>query len=282
MIFGNLKYKVLNDLIIKDKFIVKPNSFTSYASQGVCCVGTNILITSYDTLCDEGIIRSERKNSILDIVNEDGSIKYLLFDNKYHVGGIGYNKEYNRVFVCANKCINSYEFKYINSLHDGDILLNYNDYDISVNISNASYLTVYNNVLYVGEFKKFGKSRLIKYIIDKDELIMDKTYYIPYSKIQGICVCTYNYCVYYFFSSSYGRKFSSMVYVTKLIDNKFVEIFRFEVPCMAEQISFDNDGNLMIIFESDCLKYIGLDGKGKSINQVDKVCFLDISKIFNG
>lgn len=78
------RYKVFCDLIIKDKLIVKPSGYTSYATQGVCCVGNTILITSYDTKYDVDSIRNYRNNSILNIVDKDGIYKTLYFDNKCH------------------------------------------------------------------------------------------------------------------------------------------------------------------------------------------------------
>ena len=60
---------------------------------------------------------------------------------------------------------------------------------------------------------------------------------------------------YYFFSSSYGRTNSSVLYIATLDGGEFKTHNSVYMPCMSEQISIDDNGNLLIVFESDSSKY---------------------------
>lgn len=277
------KYKLFCNLVIKDKFIIKPNGCSCYATQGVCSIGDNILITSYDTKYDINNIRGSSKNSILDIVDSLGRYKTLYFDNRCHVGGVSYCENNNKLYVSADNCVNIYDVYYISQLASSSIIEEYSSYSLDIKvdkINTASYLTVYDNYIYVGKFKRWGISFLSKYKLSKNgNMHIENVYKVPYSKIQGMCICNYNNEDYYLFSCSYGRRFNSKIYITKLINDKFVEISNITLPSMAEQISFDKDGDLMIVFESDCYKYF--DVNGKLFNNISGVCFLDIKSIFN-
>ena len=96
--YNNYIYKDYNKYLL-EKYVVKPHKNSRYATQGVTQVNDAVFITYYDT--------DKLKNSIVDIVRNDKHIT-LELDNKSHVGGVSYSKEYNKVFISNNRFVNTY------------------------------------------------------------------------------------------------------------------------------------------------------------------------------
>ena len=70
------------------------------------------------------------------------------------------------------------------------------------------------------------------------------------------------------------------IYIAEENNGVFEPIGFLEMPSMSEQISLDESGNLMVVFESDCCKYgDGEDGNGKASIQIGNVCYLSVDKI---
>lgn len=287
--YSNFKFCLVN------KYTNKLHRDSSYATQGCCDVNGTVLVTSYDTgfqvisnkkgkkHCVE---RTEKYNSVLDIVDSFGRFKILTFDNTAHVGGIAYDNKSGKLYVSNEDAINCYDIDYVSTLTSGECLTEYKKTNLTKNkdgIKSASYLTAYNGNLYAGEFDDQSYKNVTKYNIDsKGNLEVDKIYEVPYKKVQGMCIYEYKGEEYYFFSSSYGRGNDSNLYVAKLENDKLEKIGSITMPCMSEGISIDNEGNLMVTFESDCMKYgDGADGNGttKGGMQVGNVCYLDPEKI---
>ena len=231
------KYKLFYEFCIKDKFIIKPNCYSSYATQGCCFVDDKIFITSYDTKYDSNLVRVCRNNSRLDIIYKDGNYKSLFFNNKSHVGGISFH---NKLFITGNMCIKGYDLDYVLSLSNNNIINEDVTYEIDKKLlGSVSYLTTYDESIFVGEFNKYKSTNLIKYNTN-NSLCVDCVYKVPFNKVQGLCICEYDDVEYYFFSCSYGRKMYSKLYVARIIDGKFHKLLEFKLPSMSEQISNDS------------------------------------------
>lgn len=150
-------------------------------------------------------------------------------------------------------------------------------------IEKASYLTTYGKNLFVGQFDENSKTALTKYSLEQDGSIgeIETVYEIPYKNVQGVCITEYEGEEYFIFSSSHGRKNDSHLIISQVNEsNKLETSAVLKMPCLSEQVSVDQEGNLMIVFESDCIKYgDGADGEGKATKQVGNVCYLDKDKL---
>lgn len=262
-----------------------PNTRTKYIPQGICIVEDNILITSYD---EERV-----DNSIIYLINNNGYQKKIILDGKYHLGGISYDKNNNKIYVTgygSNKgesYVNIYDYNDIISYNDNErsILKLDKKFKVDKNfellssasknkISSPAYLYIYNNYLYVGNYHT-NKSIIKKYLIE-DNNINEEEYEIidnPFYYTQGMCIYNYNDIDYYIFSSSKGRRSNSKLYIATLDNNSLSVVGELTLPCMSEQLCII-DNKLAIIFESCARKYY------KSAKEViDSICFLDIEKI---
>ncbi len=265
--YNNYIYKDYNKYLL-EKYVVKPHKNSRYATQGVTKVNDAVFITYYDT--------DKLKNSIVDIVRNDKHVT-LELDNKSHVGGISYSKEYNKVFISNNRFVNTYDLDEINNLNHGDTLRYENKIKVHEDVEIASYLTVFDNKLYIGRFNKDKATKLAIYNINDDGILFSNLIDVPFKKVQGLAIYKYQNNIYYLFSTSYGRSSTSSIIITKLIDNKFNKLKEIVIPSMCEQISI-NDKELMIAFESDCSKY-NIPFITSSRSRMDNIMFLDIEKI---
>ena len=283
-----INYKEFSNSLIKTT--KKYNYNTKYITQGCCQIDNTTLLTYYES---RNIFRFNKKkrnnnNSILEVLDEYGHNKNLIFDNFSHVGGIAYSKLFNKIYVTRYRArknsqatISCYDIKTITSAKDNTILDNYQIIKLPES-DHVSYLTIDNNLLYIGDFRK---NVLVVYKLIDNGLSVEyyKTYKLNFNKVQGMCSFIYKNNKYYAFSCSYGRTKDSILRITKLINNNFVLLYSYKLPCMSEQISIDSDGNLMIVFESDSIKYSqGLDNilRKKSSTIIDSVCHIDINKLF--
>ena len=265
--FNFYRFKEYNKYLL-DKRISKPHKNSRYATQGVTKVNNEIFITYYDT--------DNLKNSIIDIVKKD-SYTTLELDNKSHVGGISYSDKINSIFVSNNTFVNLYKLDDINALKHGDTLRFDNKIKVHEDVGIASYLTVYSDNLYVGKFDKNKATKLAIYDITDNGILFNKLVDVPFKKVQGMCIYKYNDTLYYLFSRSYGRRTTSNLLITKLVDNKLTLIKEFFIPCMAEQISI-SDESLMIVFESDCSKF-NETFFNSAKTRINSIIYLDIEKI---
>jgi WD40 repeat protein len=251
-------YPLFRRALIDGMYTSKPCRDSRYASQGVCQIGNTTFITSYDTAFTKTAIpweTDDKRRSILDIIDDKGRHKRLRFDNEAHVGGISYNSHYEKIYVSGpDGTVNIYDMDDVASLENGDTL----DKHINIKVDHAaSYLTVDNDSLLVGEFTEDGPGTLTFYdITDKgNNLKYSKQIEVPFEKAQGVCTIEKNGEKFYVFSCSYGRQSDSKLIVARLNGDEFEKVRSITLPCMSEQVSVDKDGNLMVVFESDCKKY---------------------------
>lgn len=266
-----------------------PGLDTSYVPQGVCQVGDYTLITAYDS--------SETKdNSVIYVIdnNNPDNIKTVTLDCNSHCGGIAYDEASGMVYISGkgskdgNKCyVNQYKLTDIlDNLEASAInkieVDNSNDLKSSASDtgkSSVAHLTINDGALYVGNYTNASdvNDGLIKKFeldangdIDVSSLV---EYQNPFDGTQGMCIYNYNGQDYYIFSRSFGRNKDSKITISVLNENGvFEELKTLTYPCMAEQISINGAGELVLIFESGSSKYS--DAK----ESVDTTYIIDIEQ----
>ena len=88
-----------------------------------------------------------------------------------------------------------------------------------------------------------------------------------------MCIYKYKEKNYYLFSSSFGRRNNSKIYIAKLDKNNNLKLYKqIKLPCLAEQINTD-ENNISILFESCAKKF----SNAKII--MDDICYLDFEKL---
>ncbi len=249
--------------------------------QGICRVNNTILVSCY--------MDNHEQSRVL-MLDLDGSrTKTIILNNKAHVGGISYDQKHNLIFICDTKGkISSYpyhEFINENYIHQKkyDVSSNSLGGDLLIEDGNlvCSYLTCYEQKLYVGSFNKI-KNGLIKVydILHKEEGITLKYLYefkVP-RKIQGITFSKINDTPHMILSSSYGRKNNSKVLIFPISKtNTYLNpTYSFCCPPMLEQISVDNNNDILFLFESSSSKY-----RKTAKTVTDKITFINLEKLKN-
>lgn len=275
------KYKTFLKSMIK-KYVGIPFVGSTYVSQGVCRVNNYTLITFYDY--------TKVNNSIICIVDDSSrEFRIVYLDGKYHCGGIGYHEKSNSIYITGSSKGNT---SYINKYNYDDILNKDKVYakvkfrvddnnTLKSSISGKSsvaYLFVLDNQIYLGNFSFKGDGRIKRYYLDDNGNLMMSSSIIlnnPYINTQGMCKYKYKGDDYYLFSTSYGRRYDSIIYITKLNNNKFETVKKIKFPVMSEQINIDKNGIVYIIFESCACIY------SKAKNKVCDVCFFEFEKLLN-
>ena len=277
--------------VLENHFVSKPSRDTEFASQGLCHIGEYTLITSYDPTDRDRSFKellrdyaigaedsdSKIKNSRIDIVDSEGRTKTVVLDNNSHVGGIAYHKESGKVFVSNDSNVNVYDIQALANAKDGETIKPERSFNFSeLSGGNASYLQIHNNNLYIGRFDEDAATKLYKYELDKDgNQSNPQKITVPYHKVQGMEVLEHNGKEYFIFSASHGRGNDSQLIFAELTDEgKFETITKMTIPCMSEQISFNEDGKLGIVFESDSTYYTGSD------MEIGNVLYIDANEVF--
>ena len=144
-------YEEYNKLIVNNiKLPLEDNE----VPQGICRVNNTILVSCY--------MDNHEQSRVL-MLDLDGSrTKTIILNNKAHVGGISYDQKHNLIFICDTKGkISSYpyhEFINENYIHQKkyDVSANSLGGDLLIEDGNlvCSYLTCYDQKLYVGSFNK--------------------------------------------------------------------------------------------------------------------------------
>ena len=179
---------IINELTLADEnqnFIPEDN----YIPQGIAIIGTDIIISSFDFY--------KEKNSILCIYNEQGQlINKCTLEHKAHVGGIAYDSINNLLWVTAQSGnIIAYDIDDIynkkhpiskcKEIYVGENLTNY----LYPWLTSASFLTVYNNEIFVGNFSlnNVGTIKIYKIESTNDNITLNyvSSFKIP-NKVQGI------------------------------------------------------------------------------------------------
>lgn len=236
----------------------------NYVPQGISLVNDYVITSSFDYY--------KEKKSKLCIYDKDGKIvNECLLDHNAHVGGIVYDEEHQLLWVTTfYGNISAYDIDDV--FTKTNVVPKYKDLNVGNQLPNyvypwvnsASFLTIYNNELYVGNFSIRNDGRIKKYSIEeKDNKITLK--YIGYFKIpdmvQGVTFYKKDNKEYIMFSRSYGRDCPSILQmfkydrdVTDYRANDLVSVPVKMTP-MLEQIICE-DGKIYSLFESNAKPYV--------------------------
>ncbi len=286
------------------KSFITPGLFEGIIPQGFCYDEATgyFLITGY--------YEDEKFPSMVMAVNSADNtlvgaypLKSIVGEDFYgHVGGIGSSQ--NTVYIaCENECF-TFPSSLLKTSENGEAIVFQGNFKVN---TAASFLTVHNNILWIGDFiKSDDKSR--EEVKDVLTLESGETFYafcegyelengLPSEKkvnsesngyipdyylaipeqVQGIAFTKTDKII---FSTSYGRKNNSLIYVfedvlikekagTKTIDGKDVDLFvcdskslirEIVAPPMAEDLAIHPEG-IYIQFESGAAKYRNGGGK---------------------
>lgn len=257
-----VQYSNVSFVDIKDSEYSIDN-LDSNVLQGVCVVGNYTFLSAYDSSLD-------KDNSTIYILNKDNEcIREVTLYNNSHVGGICYDQEH-RIFWITDKggTISGYSFNSIFYSQEDIIepifkkidvgsedLINYKGY------SSAGYITYHNGKVFVGNYSIDGTGILKSFDILEDGSIDKKSENrIKFlDKVQGISFYEKNGKDYLLVSSSYGKFFNSELKVFKYYedckDYSNLPSIQVTMPPMMEQITFNKNGKLVTLYESNALKY---------------------------
>ena len=131
-------------------------------TQSICCAGDYILISAYDSDGEE--------NSVVYVVkrNTGKYITTLVMPDAYHVGGIVFDGI--NIWISAGTSVSCFTINDVNyavSLGQDAVQISYK-VNIPVAVQ-ASFLSYYNNILWVGEHKEKSSAKMYGYkIINKE------------------------------------------------------------------------------------------------------------------
>lgn len=229
--------------------------------QGICSVSSYVLITCYTTSSDFSRVL------VYDL--EGNLLNTVVLDNKSHVGGIGYDSFHHLLFICdshgtVSSCPFS-EFIQGNLKNKRSYLVA--DDSLGGSFLNedgrvvCSYLTCFQNRLYVGSFNKKdnGLVKVFDIVRKREGICLNyiREFTVP-NKIQGLEFYQDGDDLYLFLSRSYTRVKDSEILLYPYLDDACdytIPVFSFSLPPMLEQIALDQDKNLLLLFESCAEKY---------------------------
>ena len=262
--FGIKKYKKYNSLL-KEK-LFSYNFLDNEVPQGLCIIKNKIYITCYKTdNTNSCVIEYDRKGT---------ELRKIDLENKAHVGGIGYDNKNKVIYICDIKgTISSYSYPTFKKIKSYEIAFSSGSKLIENERPVCSYLTYYDNILYVGSFN-LGKNGIIKkYNINRNKIEYTGEFIVP-NKVQGLTFYKGKMII----SSSYGRRKNSYLLVFDYDENKKEYLKpnkKYKFPPMLEQITEENS-NLYLLFESSSNKY-----RDTCKYVVNELPIMDIDKIIN-
>lgn len=256
---------VLNNVsyneIIDDEYSL--GELDTMVLQGVCTVGENTFITAYDSSW-------RMRNSVVYVLdNNNECIKKVKLYNNSHVGGICYDSEHEMFWITdKGGTISGYTYDSIFYDSKDKVQPKYKKVDVgSKDLINykgwpsAAYITYHDGKLFLGNFSINGKGVLKSFELNENGSVdlssCKKAKFID--KVQGISFYNKDGQEYLLVSTSYGQKASSSLKIFKYdeecLDYSGLSSIQMEMPPMMEQITFDKDGKLISVFESNAVKF---------------------------
>ncbi len=266
---------------------------TSMTPQGLCVTEEYLIISAY---CHSGT-----HNSVLYVVDKTTHeyVKTIVLRNKAHVGGLAYDPIHSTVWISGMSGgvaqVNALTLKQIKEYRftkEYKAIVYSQSYDLYA-INRNSFLTYYNNCLYIGYFTDNSASVLEEYKIAEDGSLVTQTLTdtlnagIGLSQIalpsdtrvitkqaQGVAF----YKDMLLFSHSYGVLPSYlMVYhnsIQKLLEESTM-IQKIRFPAKMEQIYVDGD-DMYVLFESAAYAY-----RYTSLTRIDRVLKVNLKTLLN-
>lgn len=235
----------------------------SMVLQGICSIGDNTFITAYDSSW-------KKDNSIVYILDKNNEcIKEVELYNNSHVGGICYDDD-NEIFWITDKggTISGYTYDAIYYDNSEVASPKFKKVDVGSNdlinhkgLASAAYITYHDGQIFVGNFFVSGNGILKSFDIKDDGNIdLDSCKTAKFlDKVQGISFYEKDGQDYLLVSSSYGQVSSSELKIFKYdkdsCDYTVVPFIQMDMPPMMEQITFNKNGKLVTLFESNAAKF---------------------------
>ena len=183
--------------------------------QGICIAKDYLLISAYDS--------NGKYKSVLYVMSnsEPSNRKYvmtLVLPISGHVGGIAFDGSY--VWVANGKSVSSIKYSTLKSKVTSAVSAKKSSVSISFSttcsvLTQASFMTYYDNLLWVGLFKEKGQGdgNMYGYKISSDRKKLTKKYRMTVpDRTQGACFKD----GYLFLSRSYSRNVGSSTYISQM------------------------------------------------------------------
>ena len=264
-----------------------PDICTSMTPQGLAITEKYVLISAY--------CHTEKHNSVIYMIDKEEHkfIKEIILPGKPHAGGLAYDQEHGVLWYASNTNgiaqaisismaeLESYDFE------NGHRPIVTRQVCSLYGIIRDSFMTFYEDCLYVGCFMKYTESVIARYEIDEEgylvttmdeELGMDFAMSVPldYSTISEQAQGMAFYKNKLLLSHSFGILPSRLIFYEQSDERLYVNensAKSYVFPERMEQICVEGDERY-VLFESAAYAY-----QASSINIVDRVLKLNLLKM---
>lgn len=217
-------------------------------------------------------------------------IKNIVLPDTNHVGGLATDGKVIYIAKSSDKQVSIITLKTIEKALKSKSQSVKVDYDYTVDCGcTASFVTYYDNKLWVGVFNEESNGILKCFTVDKKtyKLTGKLTVEIP-AKANGACFTELDGEVCLAVSTSYGRKNVSQLYLCSVSDYGTKDMLvsekaKYILPPLAQNICIF-EGKVYSIYESaaTCYSQVEADAGLKSTTCiVDRVCIGDVTRLFN-
>lgn len=277
--------------------------------QGIAMDDNYVYISSYDGIKDylSDLGKSNEQiqvhNSVIYVLRLNDELrkyKTIVLPDANHVGGLTcLNGQLWISLSTGNSSGQKLVYLDTQTIHDqlnwdndDEYVVDHYDGENKINgVTSASFVTSFNDDLYVGTFNSSSNSVIQGFHPGSEDAFVS---YSVIQKAQGAAFMTVDDITYLMVSSSYGRKNSSGLYAYSVTnvgqsDSKISAVSSIVLPCMSEGI-VEKEGTLYVLFESGSHRYnanpmnsavtsMGKVIAGKSSNMVNMKRTLSDSEI---
>lgn len=277
--------------------------------QGIAMDDNYVYISSYDGIKDylSDLGKSNEQiqvhNSVIYVLRLNDELrkyKTIVLPDTNHVGGLTcLNGQLWISLSTGNSSGQKLVYLDTQTIHDqlnwdndDEYVVDHYDGENKINgVTSASFVTSFNDDLYVGTFNSSSNSVIQGFHPGSEDAFVS---YSVIQKAQGAAFMTVDNITYLMVSSSYGRKNSSGLYAYSVTnvgqsDSKISAVSSIVLPGMSEGI-VEKDGTLYVLFESGSHRYnanplnsavtpMGKVIAGKSSNMVNMKRTLSDSEI---
>lgn len=289
---------------------VAGKSCSTMTPQGICVTEDYIFVSAYcaaekyikeleenkdyGSNLEKLLVEEKHKthNSVIYIIDRETGdyIKNIVLPDKNHVGGLATDGKVIYVAKSSDKQISVITLKTIDKAINTKSLSVKVYYDYTVDCGcTASFVTYYDNSLWVGVFNEESNGTLRRFSVDKKsyKLTENLVAEIP-AKANGACFTELDGEVCLAVSTSYGRKNVSQLYLCSVSDYgtkdmTITQKAKYVLPPLAQNICI-YDGKVYSIYESaaTCYTQVESDAGIKSTScAVDRICIGDETLLFN-
>ena len=231
-------------------------------------------------------------NSVIYILDRESGeyIKNIVLPDSNHVGGLATDGKVIYIAKSSDKQVSIITLKSIEKAlktKSQSVKISY-DYTVDCGCT-ASFVTYFDNKLWVGVFNEESNGALKGFTVDKKtyKLTEKLTVEIP-AKANGACFAELDGEVCLAVSTSYGRKNVSQLYLCGISDYGTKDMLvtekaKYILPPLAQNICIF-DGKVYSVYESaaTCYSQVESDVGLKSTTCIiDRVCIGDVTRLFN-